>query len=335
MRFNPISSVLGGLAALLLAPSVVVAQWQINSLTSIGDTSNNSTTFSISRGSQSTSCAVSWGNSGAPTVWTKCSDPNLRFLIETYENAGSFLLQIVQVNVDNSTAPPTVGVTQTTFSFDPTNNVCTTTSTSQECTLSPAPESLTPTSSTLTPQPLSIYYTLLRDDGSPAVQTPCSEAYTFYIVDPSVTTLGPITLGRWNDDDQWRTICTSNWACGGTDPSINTWSPCAAPAFQFKKTLPSSGGDQLSNFILSITHTFPLMMATSIRGSDAPDLTDSDTMEAGGLQVVLTGQNTVWQLGSTLSSIQQGGVDQTGNCATGCEFSGVSTSVNIVDVEII
>lgn len=91
----------------------------------------------------------------------------------------------------------------------------------------------------------------------------------------------------------------------------------------------------LSNFVLSVEHEFPLMMATSIRGSDAPDYSLSSVEEAGGLMVVLTLANSTWADGGKLSPIESGGIDQTGDCATGCEFSGVQTWVPVVDVEIV
>jgi len=192
---------------------------------------------------------------------------------------------------------------------------------------------LATTASSFTPAAFDIFYTLLRDDGN---SIPCSEAFTFYINDPNVSVLGPLTLGR-GQLHQWETICTSYWSCGGVDPSINTWTSCEAPSFKFKKTLPAVGGDQLSNFVLSVTHEFPLLMATSIRGSNAPDYQLTDPDEVGGLDVLLGLQDTAWAVGGKLTSLEEGGIDQTGDCATGCEFGGTQSSniIDVVEVEIV
>lgn len=78
------------------------------------------------------------------------------------------------------------------------------------------------------------------------------------------------------------------------------------------------------------------MMASSIRGSNAPDYGLIAAEEAGGLTVVLSLADTVWSTGSgTLAPIESGGIDQTGDCETGCEFSGSQVWVGVVDVEII
>ena len=87
--------------------------------------------------------------------------------------------------------------------------------------------------------------------------------------------------------------------------------------------------------MLSVKHAFPLMMATSVRGSNAPDYGLTDPEEAAGLQVVLTLADTVWKDGATLTPIESGGIDQTGNCAMGCEFSGSQVWVDVVDMEIV
>jgi hypothetical protein len=41
----------------------------------------------------------------------------------------------------------------------------------------------------------------------------------------------------------------------------------------------------------------------------------------------------MWRNGSTLSPIESGGIDQTGNCELGCEFSGSQTWVSVTGVE--
>jgi hypothetical protein len=193
------------------------------------------------------------------------------------------------------------------------------------------PLTLTTTTSSFTPSPLDIFYTLTRAD--PTNVIPCTQAYTFYITNPNVATLGPLTLGR-GTETQWETSCSTTYSCGSPDPSLSSFRSCQAPGFTFKKTL-SPGGNALSDFILSVKHAFPLMMATTIRGSDAPDYSLSDAEEAPGLMVVLTLANSTWADGGKLSAIESGGIDQTGNCATGCEFSGVQTWVSAVDVEIV
>lgn len=104
---------------------------------------------------------------------------------------------------------------------------------------------------------------------------------------------------------------------------------------RFKKIVPTAGGDQISNFNISITHTFPLLMVSSIRGSNLPDYHLSDLLEAAGLQVKLILEDTQWKDGVTMSPIVGGGIDQTGDCGLGCEFSGALTGVRVVGVEVI
>ena len=186
------------------------------------------------------------------------------------------------------------------------------------------PLSLTTAAVSWTPSAFDIYYVLTRNDGSDSGSIPCTEAFTFYITNPNVATLGSLTLGR-GTETQWETDCNSNWNCGGVDPSIGAWANCAASAFQFQKTLPT-GGDQLSDFELVVKHTFPLLMATNIRGSDAPDYGLTNAEEAAGLEVVLTLETSTWKTGGYLAAVESGGIDQTGNCELGCEFSS-STAV--------
>lgn len=100
------------------------------------------------------------------------------------------------------------------------------------------------------------------------------------------------------------------------------------------KTLPT-GGDTLSDFVMSIKHTFPLMMATSVRGSNASDEHLTDPEEVGGMEVALSLADTAWKDGKTLTPIMSGGIDQTGNCSIGCEFSGKQVNVEVVDMEIL
>lgn len=91
-----------------------------------------------------------------------------------------------------------------------------------------------------------------------------------------------------------------------------------------------------SNFVLSITHTFPLMMATSVRGSNAWDRLYTDPEEAPGLDVVLTLADTPFKDGSSyFAQIIQGGIDQTGNCATGCEYGGGQVAINVASLTIV
>lgn len=201
-----------------------------------------------------------------------------------------------------------------------------------QCGLSNPPLDLNNTSSSFTPSPLPIVYSESRSDGPLSGDIPCTEAWTFYIYNLDVAVLGPMTLGRF--PQEWQTHCDTTWACRDTDQSIGNWTNCAAPAFQFKKTLPANG-DTLSNFVMSIKHTFPLMMATSIRGSNASDVHLTDPEEAPGMQVVLSLEDTVWKNGKTLTPILDGGIDQTGNCSIGCEFSGNQVQVKVVDIEIL
>jgi hypothetical protein len=67
-------------------------------------------------------------------------------------------------------------------------------------------------------------------------------------------------------------------------------------------------------------------MATNIRGSDAPDYGLTNAEEAAGLEVVLTLETSTWKTGGYLAAVEYGGIDQTGNCELGCEFSS-STAV--------
>lgn len=189
------------------------------------------------------------------------------------------------------------------------------------------------TASSFTPLPLPIVWSESRSDGPESGDIPCTEAWTFYIYDLNVGVLGPLTLGR-APEYEWQTHCDTTWACTGKDTSINTWTNCAAPSFQFLRTLPA-GGDPISNFGLSIKHTFPLMMATSIRGSNASDQYLTDPEEAAGMQVVLNLEDTVWKDGKALTPIMSGGIDQTGNCSIGCEFSGKQVKVKVVDMQIL
>jgi hypothetical protein len=78
-------------------------------------------------------------------------------------------------------------------------------------------------------------------------------------------------------------------------------------------------------------------MATSIRGSNAPDYHLTDPDEAAGLDVVLTLKDTAWDTGNggRLRPIVGGGIDQTGDCNLGCEFDGVASWVEVVDVQVI
>lgn len=149
--------------------------------------------------------------------------------------------------------------------------------------------------------------------------------------DPNVATLGPVTLS--GTPQYWQTTCKTSWACNSADPSITNWTSCSAPSFQFKKIIPT-GGDSVSNFKLSITHTFPLLMATSIRGSNASDIGLKDPEEAPGLQVVLTLQDTVWKNGSTLIPKQSNG-KPLNNCSAGCDFLGKQVNVEVVDMVIL
>ncbi|KAH8646980.1 hypothetical protein BGZ60DRAFT_231258 [Tricladium varicosporioides] len=262
----------------------------------------------------------------------------VRFRISSYTSAGNFSLHIGQVDLINSTVPATINIIQATTSLSPANLTCSTTNTGQiRCQRLPnlSPIVLTTAPSTFQPKALDIYSTILRSGGSLAVQKPCSSSSTFLMLNPSVTTLGPLTAGTWTNDKVWRTSCSTAWDCGGADPALNMWTSCKAPAWNFKKSFPTSGGNQYSNFILSVTHRFPLMMATSIRGSNTPDLSLADPLEAAGLEVVLTGQDVVIKEGGILTNVMQGGIDQSGNCDTGCTFSGTVTSVDIADVEIV
>ena len=214
-----------------------------------------------------------------------------------------------------------MNVTRTTVSIQPGSTI---------------PLALTTTTAAFTPSPFDIYYALARNDGANSGVTPCTEAWTFYITNPNVATLGPLTLGR-GTETQWETICTSNWDCGAIDPSITAWASCNAPAFAFEKTLPPSGGDQTSNFLLTVQHSFPLLVATAIRSADAPDYGLKDPEEAGGLEVVLTLATMAWKNGGLLTPLEEGGVDQTGNCSVGCEFGNTraETWVPVVSVRVI
>jgi len=78
------------------------------------------------------------------------------------------------------------------------------------------------------------------------------------------------------------------------------------------------------------------MMATSIRGSSTTDYQLTDPLEAPGLEVKLSYAPTVWKNGSTISALEYGGVDQTGNCQTGCEFGyNAYAYPSVVSLEII
>lgn len=150
--------------------------------------------------------------------------------------------------------------------------------------------------------------------------------------DPNVATLGRVTLSGPPQD--WQTTCQTTWACAGTDESIGNWTNCSSPSFQFMKTIPP-GGNSVSDFVLNIKHTFPLLMATSIRGSNASDIQLTGPEEAPGIQVVLTLEETKWKNGSTLTPVQSGGIDQTGNCDLGCAFFGKQVAVKVVDMELL
>lgn len=76
-------------------------------------------------------------------------------------------------------------------------------------------------------------------------------------------------------------------------------------------------------------------MATSIRGDSTPDLKIQDPAEAEGLQVILKGKDMLWKNGTSLIPLQSGGIDQTGDCNTGCSFNGVVAGVDVVQVEIV
>ena len=80
------------------------------------------------------------------------------------------------------------------------------------------------------------------------------------------------------------------------------------------------------------------MMATTIRGSNAPDYPKTDPWEAAGMDVKLTLMDTVWKgtTGGVFAPIMQGGIDQTGNCDIGCEFGSTSIIyISVASVEVI
>ncbi|RDL35831.1 uncharacterized protein BP5553_06443 [Venustampulla echinocandica] len=297
------------------------AQWELISLASRKNAnSTSSLEFNIKQDDYTTSCStVTWTPTGYPRAWNKCHNEML------------------------SSTPPSITITRTPLSLNsadtyayPNFHCESTADYGLECLLlsSSTAIDLKPSISQFIPAPLKIYYTLIRSSGSTGVQGACISAYTFYILNPSVATLGPLTLGH-AADRQWRTQCTTSWDCDGTDPSTEgTWASCAAPAFQFKKSL-AYGGNQLTDFVLSVEHSFPLIMASSIRGDSTPDLKFQNPDEAEGLQVILKGNDTLWKNGTSLISLQSGGIDQTGDCDTGCSFNGVVANVDVVQVEIV
>jgi len=78
------------------------------------------------------------------------------------------------------------------------------------------------------------------------------------------------------------------------------------------------------------------MMATSVRGTSSTDYGLTDPNEAEGFNVKLTFAPSAWKDGETISAIMSGGIDQTGDCATGCEFGNNGyTYPEVVLLEII
>ncbi|KUJ15399.1 uncharacterized protein LY89DRAFT_670876 [Mollisia scopiformis] len=337
-------------ALILLVTSILGAngQWQVIELSTHemregGVVKFNSTVdFSLTRpGKDITPCSTTWTHYPTPiipTQWIKCeTDPMLRFRIAVYNDVGNYTLEVVELDAVRSHDKTTsIGVTRANITASTNAGIeCfgADTDSGTQCVLYNAPMTLDSTTSTFTPSPLPIVWAESRSDGPLSGDIPCNEAWTFYIYNLNVALLGLPTLGR--NPAQWETHCDSNWACGGTDKSVNNWTPCAAPTFQFLKALPAAGGDVLSDFVIRINHTFPLMMATSIRGSNASDVHLTDPEEAAGMQVRLVLEDTAWKVGSTLTDVKGGGIDQLGNCSIGCEYSGKQVSVKVVDMEIL
>ena len=77
------------------------------------------------------------------------------------------------------------------------------------------------------------------------------------------------------------------------------------------------------------------MMATSVRGSNAPDYALTDPEEAAGLEVVLTLAPVTMNAGTGFTMVLSGGIDQTSSCSTGCEYYGGVMSVGVVDVQVV
>jgi hypothetical protein len=185
------------------------------------------------------------------------------------------------------------------------------------------------TSTSFNLSPFYISYILTRNDRGGDI--PCTESYTFFIADPNAAPLHSLTV----DSGKWETVCSTEWKCGGLDPSMNAWTDCQDPSFQFMKTLPDPGSDQLSNFVFSLKRKLPLLRAAGVGKRKAREYSQTNPEDAEGLDILLTLEDSVWRNGGKISSLTSGGIDQTGNCRMGCEYSGDQISVDVVDAHII
>ncbi|KAF8863897.1 hypothetical protein BDZ45DRAFT_722020 [Acephala macrosclerotiorum] len=180
-----------------------------------------------------------------PKEWIKCEDPSLRFRIAVFNDASNFTLEVVELELVISKSKTTsIGVRCANVTLSRASGIYCfgiTQAAGTQCELSEPPLTLASSSPSFTSSLLNIIWSLSRSDGPQSGA--CTEAWTFYIYDPNVSVLGPLTLGR-GPEYGWQAHCNTTWACGGTGNSVNSWTNCASTSFQFVKTLPA-GGDTL------------------------------------------------------------------------------------------